>query len=239
MVFVISASGIGDRICACTCSLPSVCLAYTSADAVFIGRLIDIRDEPRLNRSAFVNKIARFSVERVFKGKVAGEEPITIVQDYCVDRPLRVGEKYFVYRERSSYIGPCNRTAVFDINSADFTYASRLSNKKPIFTIRGHVPGLDDAHRQSVRVLITNGNKRWLPTIDKDGGFEVTVRKPGSYKVELHLPFEAAIEVTSGQIGYNTDAVRSGGRTIVTYIVEFSPNSCDERTLKHLRAAIK
>jgi hypothetical protein len=197
-----------------------------------MGRILEIRDEPASVGTVFQNKTARFSVEQVFKGRVADNEVITFMKDYCNDRPLVVGEKYFVYREKSNFVRVCNRTAIFNENSPDFLYARSISAQNPIFTIRGYIPGLEENDRRAARVVITNGTNEFRPKIDHQGRFELTVEKEGLYKIALSLPFKAVAEVTSGQIGYDANTTPSENRTTVSYDVEFSPNSCDEREVR-------
>lgn len=226
-----------DISSACSCSLPSVCRAYSQAAAVFIGRLEDIRDtDPDKSTTPFRPKTGRFSVERVFKGAVSNEMLITFEPDSCIDRQFTIGRKYFIYTDTSNTVQQCNRTLLYDEKSPDYLYASNLVAKRPILMIRGRIIGLDATDLRTVKVLITGIKKRFELNVDGEGIFSLTVRERGAYNVELNLPRAGAVEATSGDIGYDVQTMNSETRTVVRYEVEFRPNSCDDRQLSVLKA---
>lgn len=218
---------------ACNCSIPPPCVAYTRADAVFIGKLQKIVEETN-NDSSINTTYAYFNVERIFKGKVEKVEVIELRQGNC-GTTFRVGEKYFVYRESPAIIRACTRTGLFLEDSPkddeDFIYASSLSETNPIFNIGGEIPGLNEEEKKAAKVFIKNGEKTYQPLIDIYGTFDFKTAEKGTYNVKIVLPFEAHVEVTSGDVGYIVESIRSEGETTVSYSVKFKPNSCDNREI--------
>lgn len=221
----------------CTCTVPSVCLQYSRADAVFVGRLKDVRDDPSSLRRLFPNKLGVFQVERVFKGEVEKEHSVTFEADYCVDRPLVPGKRYLVYLEKSYLVRQCNRTAILDENGEDFHYVSSLSRDDPIFTIRGRVEGLGVGEWNNTKIVVITKNVRHELRINKDGEFEHVVKKPGIYEIIISLPMIVEkVETTSAGLGYDVQTTQSKNRTIIRYETEFATNACDDRLIQFSRS---
>jgi hypothetical protein len=215
----------------CSCSIPAPCVAYSRADAVFIGKLQKLVDDENLIDATY----AYFEVEKIFKGKVGKVEVVKLIQGDC-GATFKEGEKYFVYKDNSGYIRPCNRThkfsEVLSKENDDFIYASSLTAANPTFTISGKIELLSESEKKNVKVLIEDGKSKYEPEIDAYGAFSQKVTKKRIYDVKIMLPFDAAIEVTSGDVGYDVKVSRSENQTIISYKVEFKPNSCEDREIK-------
>ena len=221
-------------VIACNCTLPSACVAYSNAEVVFVGRIVDVRDHP--SESVLENKVVRFAVEQRFKGTVAAEEVVTFMRDYCAERTLLPGEKYLVYMDKSNFVGFCNKTYLVAEKSPDLVYLNGISSDNPIFTIRGFLPGLSAQELNAFRVVIKHGRNQITRRLDREGRFEAVVRKWGAYKVNLDFPFEVGlVEMTSGMIGYDVQTRFSKNRTVASYDVEAVPNHCDDGTVQFTR----
>src|SRR4028118_516905 len=68
LVCLFSFSGIAA---ACSCNIPPPCVAYTRADAVFIGKLVKIEE----TKESYL-ALAHYEVEKIFKGEVSKNEII-------------------------------------------------------------------------------------------------------------------------------------------------------------------
>jgi hypothetical protein len=231
LVIVLILFSLFDVAAACSCSIPPPCVAYSHADAVFIGKLQKLVDDENSMDIIY----AHFEVEKIFKGTVSKVEVIKLMQGNC-GATFKEGEKYFVYKDNSGYIRPCNRTHKFSETlskeNEDFIYAANLTEASPVFIIGGRIELLSEEERKNAKVFVGNGkNKRELK-VDNYGAFGLKVTKKGTYNVKIVLPFDAAIEVTSGDVGYDVEVDRSQNQTTILYKVEFKSNSCDDREIK-------
>ena len=209
---------------ACSCKIPPPCIAYSHAAAVFTGKLQRLVSDKEII-------YAHFEVERVFKGTVKNIEAVGFLSGGC-EKSLQVGGKYFVYKEDANYPGMCNRTHLLWEKDSDFIYASGLSEKNPVFTISGTIDGLSESETKEAQVFIEESKNRYEALIDKDGSFTFKAAKKGTYYVKILLPFDAAAQVTSGNLIYNVKQTRSENRTIIEYETDFKSNGCDSREIE-------
>lgn len=212
-----------NTIFACASDFPSPCVAYSRANAVFIGKLQKLEEVEEAT-------LAHFEVEKVFKGKVSKLEIIKFIIGNC-GRTFRVGEKYFVYKEHSNYDSSCNRTHPLSETSSDYMYINSLSEKNPIFTTGAVIRGLTEDEVRNVKVTIENKQRKYEPSINENGRFRLKITNTGTYTVKIEFPFKAIVEVTSGDIGYDIESFDSENKTTILYKVEFKANSCDEREI--------
>ncbi len=124
-----------ERSLACSCAvLPGslknqVRLAYSGADAIFSGEVIEVQKSPNDNYSVLV----KLKVDKSWKGEAAQEITITTAADGAMcGYSFETGKKYLVYAtgnkdKLSTYL--CSRTAVFTANG-DVKYLAKLSRKK-------------------------------------------------------------------------------------------------------------
>ncbi len=214
-------------IMASECIISFPCVAYSRAEAVFIGKLqkvIKDKDEP--------DKIvyAYFEVEKVFKGKVRSIEEVKFSTENC-KRIFVVGDKYFVYKDNSKYNNEFNRTHPFYEESSDFIYANSLSETNPTFTISGKIEGISENEINSTTVVIEEGQNKYTPIVNKEGEFSFVVGKKAIYHIKIILPFDAKVWVTSGNIGYDVEVKNYVNQTVIKYDLEFKSNSCDIREI--------
>ena len=88
---------------ACSCGDPSVRERLRDADAVFVGKVVELRPAEPDEDFPTAQYVVRFEVERRWKG--AGGRELVAVADYdqkgwCGDLNLTEGERYLVYAPR-------------------------------------------------------------------------------------------------------------------------------------------
>ncbi|HYE16045.1 MAG TPA: hypothetical protein VD968_16515 [Pyrinomonadaceae bacterium] len=126
---------------ACSCEDPSTRKKFRAADAVFLGRVVEVapNDDRRFAEHPYR---VRFAVEKSWKGGVGREASVVSHFDRpgsCGDLKFTPGESYLIYAEREKgvlviYIdcGPNRRAAdaaaeIRKLNGFVFRLAARLS----------------------------------------------------------------------------------------------------------------
>ena len=209
---------------ACNPALATVCQRYERAEAVFIGTLTKTE---RKDEGHFTTLYATFTVHETYKGTVGPVEIIKFGTGDCDPTIDKVGDKYFVYKEplrRPSSVA--NYTHVLGKSDGDLAFAKQVNPKKPVFGISGVLSGLAKANLPKTRVVINDGRKNKNIGINRDGWFEYVTRRPGTYKITVHLPIRANI----GWEELNTFSDIVEG-TSFTYETTFRPNGCDARQI--------
>lgn len=216
------------NVLACNCFTPTICLAYSRAKSVFVGKLEKIETD---EKEKIYTIIAYFSVEKTFKGETGKLEKVRF---RICDRNsiFKVGERYFVYKEDAEINSPCNRTHSLGKQDSDFEYAESLSEIKPIFTISGIILRLSKDELKKTKIIIEKGKNKYKPVIDKDGNFSFKATRKGLYRVKMLLPFKAMVFVTSGNIGYDVKTSTTPIKTSLEYDLEFKSNECDYREIQ-------
>lgn len=224
---------------ACQCEIPSVCLAYSRAKKVFIGKLEKIVETQNDHKNLIV---AYFRVEKTFKGKRTNQENVTFKISECDLIKFQVGEKYFVYVDDSGINTYCNRTGNLADAKNELDYVNNLSIKHPIFTISGYIPKTDtasDSFEKGIKLIIRHGKKKTDVLIDKNGLFSFTARKKGIYEVAIQAPFDSNVTVRNDISYFGENVIKvtnSLNKTLVKYRLEFKPNECDFKEFHFIKS---
>lgn len=215
--------GVGSSTSAlCSCDTPTVCQAFSRADTVFVGTLLQIRES---ENTAIETINAEFAVESAFKGSPGTKQVVNFRLGGCFERPI-VGQKYFVYSDSSTLLSVCNRTRLLANATEDLTYAKRVNRGVPQFIISADLRGLSRCELQQTYMEITSGKNRIKLTPDVTGRFSYTVTKEASYQVLIVFPKESTYSVT--MLGMQQDQVAKE----IKYSLEFKPYECDHRTIE-------
>ena len=206
---------------ACKCELPTTCQAFSRAESVFVGTLIDVE----VDKKPFIPIAqARFEVEKPLKGTKGKIEVVQFELSDCFQIPLKIGEKYFVYKDPPNALNIfCNRTSLLANSSTELKYANSLSQKHPVFTIGGFINNLPKEKLKDTKVIVTTARNSYGVPIDSEGFFDFTARKPAIYTVKIVLPFEAATMVKNLE-----NYTQFVGGTI-EYSPQYRANACDYR----------
>jgi hypothetical protein len=210
----------------CNPAVPTVCQAYTRAEAVFVGTLLSVDEVPRLSPPRVE---AKFTVNKIYKGKPNPIELVRFQTDYnCGPKLPKIGGQYFVYQEPFSS-GVANLTREYFPTMDEVKFAEGIAQRKtPVYSIGGQfLQRLTPEEISNVSITITgqDGIVRKVPLSD-NGYFELTVTKTGDYAVRVHLPRN-----TAGWATILNSMEESSGNHYY-YTVTFSPNDCDFREFR-------
>lgn len=217
------------EILACQCDESDICDAYSKAEKVFIGKLKKVEKDEK----ALIYTIkAHFSIEKTYKGKTEQVEVVTFKLGDCVWLDFKEGEKYFVYSNKSNINTYCSKTKFLKLAKTDIIYANSLSEKNPIYTIKGFIPQMDIKNPnllKQIKLYLKFGATQKRIKIDKDGSFNSVVRKQGKYEILISLPFKIEVFIIRHSIDDDDHLIISNSPTSpkILYTIEFKPNQCD------------
>lgn len=219
---------------ACECNESDICNAYSKAEKVFIGKLEKVEKD---EKAPVYSIQAHFSVEKTYKGKTEKIEIVTFKLGDCEWLNFIEGEKYFVYSNKLNINTYCSKTKFLKFAKTDIEYANSLSEKYPIFTIKGFLPQIDSRNPnllKQIKLYLKFATNRRRIKIDKDGFFSFVVRKKGKYEISISLPFKAEVYVLRSTFDVENSAKVStlNDSTKIQYEVEFRPNECDYREIR-------
>jgi hypothetical protein len=164
------------------------CAQYSSADAVFVGSVIDIRPAAEKAR-----QIISFTVERGLVGVNGNAAELIDYMTSC-DYTFEEGKKYLVYayRNRKSpgnelYTHYCTRTTELSKAADDLAYIKTLPDKGQQLQILGVLADGDKKLRK-VRVSASSAGRYYRSLSDNEGWFRFILPRPGQYRVRILLP---------------------------------------------------
>lgn len=212
----------------CEPAVPTICQAYSRAEAVFVGKLIKI-EKVKSNR-AMTEIVTTFEVEKVFKGNLQKIEELVFRQAGCDLEINKIDEKYFVYKEQYRYVSNvANRTSLLASAVADIQYATQIEKNDRAFSIQGFVSRLTSEKLRESYIEIENNGKIVRRNFGKRGEFEYLTTDSGTFKVKLVLDTRASLFV---RVLGETSNFYETLRTPIEYSVEYKPGTCDYRVVE-------
>jgi hypothetical protein len=184
-----------------SCELPPPCEAFWEADAVFVGRVLELGSS---TTGAARAHTARLEVLDAYRGLEPGQKEVTIDMP---DAPvLTAGGEYFIYGLASGpqryRLGTCTRTTEMAKAVDDRLYVrtlprTRRTHARVFGTVTIPSAGGDsptDAPRPPVTLVFTGPGSQLRIHSDDRGRFEDVV-PPGSYtvSVETTAPYTGSV----------------------------------------------
>ena len=186
---------------ACSCAGPGPpCESFGSADAVFAGTVVSVRENKRTSQPERGNvdwhPVAfKFSVEHPYLGVTGAEiEVFTGQGGGDCGYQFKVGRRYLVYAyryENKLSTGICTRTKPFETGSEDLAFLGTLSSTPSGVTIYGSVSNpnaKDEPLPAQLKLTIEGETGRKDIRLDEKGRFRLSGLPAGKYKVKLDLP---------------------------------------------------
>lgn len=219
--------------CSCLEYDVPVCAAYSRADAVFTGQLLDITVEKESDQQ-ISTAMLHFIVEQPFRGITGDRVEVETIHGTSCDLRFAKGEKYLIYAGKRSngqlVVGPCTRTQNLKYADEDLSYLRTLAQQEVKETILGRfgkfqqLPGL--------RITVQNADQTIETKTDQNGNFSVLLPGPGNYKVSVFIPFAAAV------MAYPEDkqaTINASTLTIFEYEAQVARNECHFRQLEAVK----
>lgn len=206
---------------ACSCLILEPAVEFNRAEAVFVGRVLGGTEKVSFKRADgklrdLVAGQVRFAVEEVFKGDARGVTTVLVDSHEltsCGPYGLKPNEQYVVYAHASRqaegalYTGVCTRTARADGGDAkeDLDFLRNLPPPGAGGRLRGIIladlRAGDATPLPGVGVKITGPDGRVVTArTDREGLFELSMLRPGRYRVEPEFPPHYTSERKSDEV---------------------------------------
>lgn len=208
-----------------------VCAFWTRADAVFAGKVTQIEGVPNSEDYPANGRKIRFQVVQNFKG--ADNPTFTLITaDRKTDCGLNAkkGETWIIYARNDIVLKSFQDFRGVKINpketSDELETLKNIVAGKTSTAIAGRIAS-DTAsgkyNHEAVEIAVEGKNFKQTATTDADGAFNVAVPTDGSYKIELKLPYRAALKWDESLLGAN---FAEGVSSLFKYEVRLNDGDC-------------
>lgn len=191
------------RACQCIEYDTPICARFSRSDAVFVGRVIDIKPLRKRPDNVYTYVMVRFAVQESFKGVSGREVGVATATTMC-DTKFKKGKRYLVYATHHEstnqfFTGMCTGTTLADDMPARFAELRKLRERQVGESISGllkRVPG--------ITVEVTSKDHTFKTVTNKYGGFSIAVPEPGSYSARISIPYLAQLPYRSTELHFRS-----------------------------------
>lgn len=201
LFFTILLTTSGGAALACSCTgHQSVCEAYGSADAVFIGSVERVQNRWEKEDGGDF-QTAYVQVEKSFKGIKEADVVFRSHGSFC-DVNYKEGQRWLFFahydkKDQAWKIGACGRSALIESAAEALLYLQGLPASAQKTRLSGTLRHYEDSPLKradsfapliGVKVKITGEQKTYEVYTDKNGVYEIYGLPPGAYKIEPEIP---------------------------------------------------
>jgi len=222
---------------ACVCDTPPpACYDYWRTDAVFVGTVSNVVENPENPLDIKVN----VSIEQNFKGMGTASGVTQNGMTSCSFN-FKTGDKYLFYADLYKGdlyefgTGYCHRTRPFSSSLSDLGFLDAVRNNQKTYWIWATISrGVSDTGIKGVRAEVIDTKTRISSVSDENGDIRLVVPGEGKYKVRIYLPEGMS---PSGSMRNDLDLYKEQRRIIkggklkgkiryLDYEVSVEPNRC-------------
>ena len=190
---------------ACSCfGTTSPCGAYMTAEAVFVGTVTSVKQQPmKLYGKDLNGQLAVVQVDEAFKGVKASELTFHSYETSC-DMLYKEGERWLFYasydkKQKSWYVGGCGRTRNLEHAANDLLYLRALSGAAEKTRLAGVVWNQgDEKPLMGVKVKLIGERETHEVFTDKNGVYEMYGLAPGKYVITPEIPLNLKLSLAIG-----------------------------------------
>ncbi len=244
--FLLFCASVFNEVNACTCldyGVPT-CALFSSADAVFVGKIERITsamgDKDASVELGGVGSISsrgggpiwvHFTVEHAFKS-VGGKtvKALTYRGTSC-DLGVKEGQRWLIFADRDEEtgnlsFGACGGNRAIEKNSPLIAELEKLSKHTGPLSIRGRVVEEQFRSVKGAKAVVTGNGLDLQAVTDDDGAYSFEVPTPGPYAVKVIVPFSASLMRFSAD-DRRIDAKPEETQTVFEYSATASSAACD------------
>ena len=198
---------------ACSCGgTISVCDAFQSAHAVFVGSVTRVENEVvkiEDDDFSYTRQTAYVEVEESFKG---ASQPEFVFRGHgtSCDLEYKEGERWLFYAhynkdDKTWSVAACGRSALIDRAAGDLLYLRGLPASAQTTRIAGQLWTSDSKPLAGVKVKVTGHRETREVFTDKNGVYEIYGLPPGEYLTQPDVPLNlklafSSISITDGNV---------------------------------------
>jgi len=190
---------------ACSCfGNTSPCGAYLMAEAVFVGTVTSVKQQPMKLEGEDINgQVAVVQVDEAFKGVKASELTFHSYETSC-DMVYKEGQRWLFYaaydkKVKSWYVGGCGRTRNLEYAANDLLYLRGLPGATEKTRLAGALWNRgDDKPLTGVKVKLIGERETHEVFTDKNGVYEMYGLPPGQYVITPETPLNLKLNLAIG-----------------------------------------
>ncbi len=239
--FIAFCNPISTFACSCTEYNIPYCEQIARADAIFIGTVnaVDLKKE---SSETLVESKVSFNIEQIFKGTLGSKADIGYVfGTSCSWLKFEEGDRWIVYGYKNSSNGRlsipfCTGSHQYESTSPDLTILNNFSLGKGTESIRGRIAS--DGNVTNNRIVISDETTNLTTKTDDEGLFEISVPRPGKYKVKVTVPF-SAILMNHDPSFQLSDVLVNETESSLTYEAKVEKGLCSYKQLDFSKVDLK
>lgn len=190
---------------ACSCvGNTSPCGAYLMAEAVFVGTVTSVKQQPMKLEGEDINgQVAVVQVDEAFKGVKTPELIFHSYETSC-DMVYKEGQRWLFYasydrKQKSWYVAGCGRTRNLESSANDLLYLRALPGAAEKTRIAGVLRNRgDDKPLMGVKVKLAGERETHEVFTDKNGVYEMYGLPPGQYVITAETPLNLKLNLAIG-----------------------------------------
>jgi hypothetical protein len=188
-----------EAIQACQCREygTPVCARFWRSDAVFVGRVIDIKPLKKKPDNVYTYVMARFLVEESFRG-VSGQRVGVATTTTMCDTTFTKGKRYLVYASLDNetnqfFTGMCTGTTLAGDIEDTSKELRKLAQREAGESISGHIKSQRDQGLPGIKIEVISKDETVKTMTSKNGDFSVSLRGSGFFTVRVYVPYAIQI----------------------------------------------
>lgn len=220
-----------EQVQACQCREygTPICAQFWRSDAVFLGRVIDIRPLKNKPDNVYTYLMVRFIVEESFRGVSGREVSVGTATTMC-DTKFKKGKRYLVYASLDQntnqlFTGMCTGTnSATDIGDS-LKELRKLTQREAQELISGRIKTKRYQGLAGIKIEVISKDETFETVTTKSGKFSVSLPGPDSLKVRVSVPYAVRL-IDSSDDDVTVRPTQTESLTTFEYDVTLEKSQC-------------
>lgn len=230
IVAVLCMPAFTEPIQACQCKEygTPICARFWRSDAVFVGRVIDIKPLKKKPDDVYTYVMVRFMVQESFRGVSGLKAAVGTANTHC-DTRFKKGKRYLVYaslddKTNQLFTGMCTGTTLAVDIDEDLKELRKLTQREATESISGRIVTNRYRGLPGITVEVASNDKTFKAMTAKYGEFSISLPGPDSFKVSVSVPYAAQLTAISHDV--DVRSTQSETVSIFEYDVMLEKSQC-------------
>ena len=239
VLIVIGVSAVTEPVHACQCREygTPVCARFWRSDAVFFGRVIDIKPLKNKPDDVYTYVMVSFRVQESFRGVSGNRVEVATATTMC-DTVFKKGKPYLVFATRDDktdqyFTGMCTGTGSAVETDEILNDLRKLAKGEADESISGRIKSSRYQGLPAIKIQLISKDKTFETTSSKWGDFSVSLPGPGFFTVRVSVPYAARLMDASDD-DVRVRSTPSESLSIFEYDVTLGKSQCSYLELELL-----
>ena len=182
------------QACQCREYGTPTCAEFWRSDAVFVGRVLDIKPIKIKPDNVYTYLMVNFSVEESFRGVSGPRVGVGTATTMC-DTKFKKGKRYLVYAglddgTNQLFTGMCTGTTLAVDIDESLQELRKLKLRQAQESISGRIKTNQYEGLAGIKIEVSSSDDTFTTMTNKSGNFSLTLPGPGSFRVRVAVPYE-------------------------------------------------